>query len=438
MATYHVQGKVISKVTKLGASFAQVEVFEVDALASTFRSEVITSVISNEEGDFHATFDYSGGKPDSPARPDIIFRVSQHIDGLHHVIYNENPAEHTRWNIDDRIQVTLEAEDCISVALPSSGAPHNNLFTFTRVGLIQVSDIDQTDGYAFPDEDPARPNSLNANAPFGGYLDICGWFGIFTGVTYYKIKRSKSKGTTEELNDPLHNLRYDAILGEFVSEKMGPFTIGGVDNLYKRPDYGLPWVYPDRLIRWDSTKFEDGMHTLEVEAFREAGDVIIQLITPSSNLEVDPEFGTLKLQIDNTPSTTCEIKGISHEKIVVEEGDILEFMSGTLSVEFEAYDENGHLGTYALSAIYDQDQYVTPPPESPEKAGDNYANHIAPHSKTWNGGTYTVHYPATKYPMSEMPVGIYTFQLSVSKRTTDGYGLIYPSREDNKHIALRR
>jgi hypothetical protein len=435
MATYGVQGKVISKVTGLGASFAQVEIFEIDKIGPVYKSDLIAATMTNQDGEFSTTFTFSHGGPGSPARPDIIFRVTQNIDGVSNIIYNENPAEDTRWNIPDVLGVELKAEDCIAVSLPTGGAPYDNLFVFTRVGIIPISDIDLTDGYAYPDVDPADPNSLNANAPFGSSLDICGWFGVFTGVEYYKIKYTNGGGGPVEISDPLYNLRYDAVLKKFVSEKMGPQTIGGVNNLYALPTMGLPWVYPDRLIRWDTTKVQDGLYTLEIEGYNESAGVVTQINPPT--LEIEPTYGILRLQVDNTPPTVYEIGKIKHDTDEKDVCDIIMFDSGTISIEFEASDANGHLRSYSLNALYGHDQYVTPPPTSPDKAVDNYSAHIDA-TKKWNGGTYTIEYPNSFYDATKMPKCAYQFRLGVSKRTTNGYGLVYHYREDTKHITIDR
>jgi hypothetical protein len=434
MATYSVQGKVISKVTGLGASFAQVEVFEVDKVGANYTSDLIVVTMTNQNGEFNTTFTFNSGPAGSPLRPDIIFRVTQNIDGITNVIYNENPAEDTRWNIADVLYAELKAKDCISVSLPAVGIPYNNLFLFTRVGNIPVSEIDLTDGYARPDIslNPAIPNIMDANAPFGASLDICGWFGVFTGVEYYKVKYA---GGAKEISDPLYNLRFDLGLKKFVSEKMGPWTIGGVNNLYAIPTPGLPWVYPDRLIQWDTTKIQDGLYTLEIEGYNESGGNVIQIT--ASTLVIEPTYGILKLQIDNTPPTTCKIKEIKHNANVVEVCDIVKFTSGKISVEFEASDAKGHLRSYALNAIYGHNQYVSPPPSLPNKATDDYSAHIGA-TKKWNGGTYTIEYPASTYNSSKMPKCAYQFRLSVNKRTINGYGLIYNYMEDTKHITIDR
>lgn len=440
MATYGVQGTVTSKVTGLGASFARVDIFEIDKFGPTYRSDLIATATTDQDGAFSVTFIFSTGPAGSPARPDIIFKVTQNIDGINKVIYNENPAEHTRWNIPDDLAVTLEADECISVSLPTGGAPYDNLFLFTRVGVIPVSNMDLTDGYAFPDVDPAAPNSSDANAPFGSSLDICGWFGVFTGVEYYKIKYSRSGGGGPvEIDEPLYNLRYDVTLNKFVSETMGPHSIGGVDNLYALPTPGLPWVYPDRLMRWDSTKVPDGLYSLEIEGYAEAGGVATQVTPPT--LQIDPTYGILKLQVDNTPPTTYEIGTITHGTDEIEVCDIVEFTSGVISIEFEVFDARGHLRSYALNAIYGHNEYVTPKPTSPNKAADNYSNHISA-SKQWTGtapgGSFTIEYPAADYDAGAMPSCAYQFRLGVSKRTTNGYGLVYGYREDTKHITIRR
>lgn len=109
-------------------------------------------------------------------RPHIIFKVTPKIDGIDRIIYNENPAMQTRWNIGDVLSVTLEATNCVSIVPPASGRPYDILFVFTRVGIIGVNNIDAVgagaSGYAYPDINPAAPNSRDANSPFGLTLDI--------------------------------------------------------------------------------------------------------------------------------------------------------------------------------------------------------------------------------------------------------------------------
>jgi hypothetical protein len=429
MATYSIQGKVVSKVSGLGASFAHVEIFEVDKILGNYKSDLIDAVMTNQDGEFSTTFSFTTGPPGSSARPDIIFRVTQNIDGVTNVIYNENPAEHTRWNIADSLLVELKAEDCISVSLPTAGPGYDNLFLFTRVGLIPIIEIDLTDGYAYP-----GVTTLNADAPFGSTLDICGWFGVFTGVEYYKIKYTGS-GSPVEMTDALYNLRYDVGLKTFVSVKMGPQTIGGVNNLYALPTAGFPWIYPDRLIRWDTTKVPDGLYTVEIEGYSESGGVVSQI--PYPTLDNTQTHSVLKLQVDNTPPTVYEIGKIKHGSTVIDVCDIVKFTSGKIEIEFEASDAKGHLRSYALHAMYGHNQYVTPPPTSPDLATDDYSTHISS-SKQWTGGTFKIEYPASTYDSTKMPTCAYQFRLSISKRTTNGYGLVYHYREDTKHITIER
>lgn len=436
MATYNIQGKVISKVTGLGASFSQVEIFDVDNIGSNYNSVLIDTVMTNQDGEFNATFAFSGDGTVNPGRrPDIIFRVFQNVDGISKMIYNENPAEHTRWNIADILSVELKAEDCISASLPGNSPAYDNLFLFTRVGLIPVSDIDSTDGYAYPDSAPAAPNNLNSNAPFGRTLDICGWFGLFTQVEYYKIKYTRGSASPVEISDQLYNLRFDASLNKFVSVLMGPQSIDGVNNLYALPTSGLPWIYPDLLIRWDSTKCQDGLFKLEIEGYKKTAGFIHQVLPP--HLIIQPTYGILKLQVDNTPPTTCQIGVIKHDADVIEVCRIAEFNSGKISIEFEAKDAKGHLRSYELNAIYGHNQYVSPPPSSPDKALDNYSTHIGP-TKKWIGGAYTIEYPASFYDAGKMPTCAYQIRLGISKRTTNGYGLVYSYTEDTKHITITR
>ena len=192
MATFNIQGKVINNNTKLGVPIARVKVYEVDKVPAGYKADFLVEGFTDLNGGFNLSFPWPYDISIIGNRPDIIFKVTQKIDGTEKVIYNENPATKTRWNIGDVLSVTLEAEDCVSIMPTPSGRPYDTLFVFTRVGVIGVNNIHTVgagaSGYAYPDIDPAAPNSRDANSPFGSTLDIAGWFGQFTDTTRYKIQ----------------------------------------------------------------------------------------------------------------------------------------------------------------------------------------------------------------------------------------------------------
>jgi hypothetical protein len=440
MAIFNIQGKVVSKDTKLGAPMALVKVYEVDKIGAGYNTDLVVEGLTDLNGNFNLTFTWSYDISIPGNRPDIIFKATQKIDGADKVIYNENPAADTRWNIGDILSVTLEAENCISIMPTPTGRPYDTLFVFTRVGVIGVNNIHTTgagaSGYAYPDINPVAPNSREANSPFGSTLDIAGWFGQFTDTVRYKIQYSSDGITFSDIYDPLYNSYYEFSPdgGNWITVAMGPFTEGGQSNVYKMPYIekpGQPWIFPDLIAKWDTTKVINGRVTLRIQGFRwnAAGTVL----APSVALFIDPSYGTLKLMLDNTPPVS-KLNKIKHNGSDVNVCDIVDFISGDLSIEFEASDSNGHLREYVLNAMYGHNVVVSPVPAN---GTDNYSNHIGP-TRHWNGGISTVNYASATYNAAKMPTCAYQFRLDVTKRTTNGYGLIYIGVEDTMHITLKR
>jgi hypothetical protein len=468
MVLYSIQGTVISKIDNLPVPYAKVEIFEVDRSGVDYRIDLIAAtdtgtshptepgVLTERDGRFSCSFDYP-----SPPRPDIIFRVSQNISGVTHYIYNESPAFHTRWSIGDVLFVNLKVEEYCITGPPSSERPATDHFIFTRVGNIGVDSISQTTGYAYPDIDPGLPNVTQSNLPFGRTLWIAGWFGSrLPPFTHYKIQYSPGlhsavdAGPWNDIHDALSNSYFEwatpsAPISHWVTKNMGPSTHAGVSNLYVPPDHMdvKPWVFPDLLIRWDTTKVTDGLYTLRVLGF----SVSAGAASPVP-LNPEPTYGTLKVIIDNTPPEH-EITRITHMDAsgggAEEVGPckIIEF-KGILSVEFKVHDPKGHLGKYSLIPHYGHNNIVVPSPTLPNKAEDEYANHIATLAdpQKWYGSTslrteYKRSPPepdSTGYSSAEMPECAYQFRLVVDKRTTNGYGRVYYAYEDNIHITLGR
>jgi len=442
MAKFNVQGKVIEKSTGLSVPFAKVEIFEVDKITGGFKSDLTATAVADIGGLFSVDFEWPYNISISSNRPDIIFRVLQVVGGVDKVLYTENPATQTRWNIADSISVTLEVEeDCVAINPPSSGQPYDVLFVFTRVGRIGADEIDTigpgASGYAFPDVNPSDPNSDLANTPFGRTLDVAGWFGMYTDVERYKIRYSLNGGPYQDITDPLHNHYYDFAPtgGKWINAALGPFGEGGQTNVYV-PTYvhmpNRPWTFPDLLARWDTTKVANGLVTLEIQGFK--WDATHTSLVPATSLLIDPNYGVLNLLIDNSPPVV-EIKEdeIKHGNSTVKVCDIVDF-TGKLKIKFEASDDAGHLRAFALNAIYGHNKYVSPKPANAE---DSYSEHIDA-TRKWSGGVFTAEYDAAVYNNSKMPTCAYQFRAAVSKRTSNGYGLIYPHLEDTIHITLKR
>lgn len=436
MATFNIQGKVLKPSSQLGVSLAKVKVFQLGQTAP------IVETKTGIDGTFSIEFPWATG------RPDVHFKVTQMVEGTEKVIYNENPATQTRFNIADVLAVNLKAEEGLAAA-PTSGQPYDNLFVFTRVGKIGVNEIDGASGYAFPEAPPAAPTA-DTNSPFGGTLDIAGWFGQFADVYRYKVQYHDGSDW-QDVSDPLSNSYYNFVLGggSWVTVPMGPFHEPAPNptlfNLYKLPHIekpGQPWIFPDLIARWDTSKLANKLYPLRILGFKVGLDG--KTLEESSALIIDPKFGTLSLLIDNSPPVV-EIKKIEYEDLskpdpAVEEVkvcSILDFSKAKLRLSFEARDAQGHLRGYSLAAMFGHNMNVSPPPSAPDKAVDSYAAHVDP-SRHWNGGTFTVEYDSsTTYTPTKMPKCAYQFRLNAMKRTTNGYGNIF-GLEDTVHITLDR
>ena len=478
MASFVVQGDVKSRENGQPLSHPTVQVFQVDNPSpGVYNTALLKQVseIPGKAGRFHASFTYP-----SPPRPNIILRVLQEVTGPGvNIVYNENPATDTRWAIADVVNVHLIADgNAITDNTPPIARRPDAFFVFTRVGNIVVDKISQTTGYAYyndPPPPPPVPPGLwppypgdDSDQPFGGTLSIGGWFGgglLALGAKYYKIEYmpdahlATDPGTWTEISDPLSNSWYDDVFPTYnhkwVVETMGPLSVGGVGNLYKLPDdpLGKPWAFPDLLMTLDTTKLPNGLLTLRIVGYEEVGGVPKVIGGSPANSPpnwastyVDPFYGTLKLQLDNT-APTCRIDDIYLDGTLVEPCRRADLAAGlALKVDFEAQDTRNHLRLYRLDAIYGHNQVVfpapaTPPPSVPPSpfvgAHDDYSAHIDG-MHHWQGSTsYKTQYDGSTYDDNVMPPCAYNFRLRVDKRTTNGYGLLYWGYEDNYLIIIK-
>ncbi|HEX2688523.1 MAG TPA: hypothetical protein VHN14_17960 [Kofleriaceae bacterium] len=440
MVTFNIQGSVVNKSTGAGIPYATVKVYQLGM------AQPLGSGSTSTSGQFSLNFTWPYDVSILSNRPDVHFKVTQRVDGAERIIYNENPATETRKNIADVLAVTLKASEGVStIPAASTPRPTDTLFVFTRVGIIGVNQIDTASptasGYAYPDVNSAGPNSTDANAPFGATLDIAGWFGQSADVYRYKVQYSTDGATWHDISDPLSNTYYEFALGggTWRTIAMGPFSEGGQVNVYKLPyveQPAVPWVFPDLIARWDSTKVAAGRYTLRIQGFKV--DSTATLLVPSSSLIIDPAYGLLRLQVDNTPPEVSIGKMMHYPPSgpaqEVQVCDIVHLTTGRLEVSFTARDTLGHLRAYSLYSMFGHNQTA---PMAPG-AMDAYAAHVGP-TQHWTGSVFTAVYDgAGTFKAAFMPTCAYQFRLQVSKRTTNGYGLIYNSVEDTKHITLQR
>ncbi len=440
MATFNIQGSVLSKSTGAGIPYATVKAYQLGVAVP------LASGATSAAGKFNLTFSWPYDVSIPANRPDVHFKVTQRVDGAERVLLNEDPATQTRKNIADVLSVTLKPTEGVStMPAPLTGRPTDSLFVFTRVGLIGVNQIDTTgpapSGYARSDTSGAAPNSSDANAPFGSTLDLCGWLGQLADVYRYKLQYSTDGLSWNDISDPLSNTYFEFALGggTWRTVSMGPFTEGGQANVYKLPyveQPAVPWIFPDLLARWDSSKVTNGLYTLRLLGFKV--DATGTMLEPSSSLIIDAAYGSLKLRVDNSPPEAL-LGVLTHYPPVgppqtVDVCDIVHFTTGRLEVTFTARDTQGHLRGYSLNALFGHNQATPLPPGGV----DDYSAHINP-TRQWAGGVFTVRYEGGgAFGPGVMPTCAYEFRLDVSKRTTNGYGLLYTGLEDTKHLTLQR
>lgn len=440
-------------------SYGTVQVYEVDVLpGDVYRTDphpLATGPIS-ANGTFMVTFPWVpiAGPPVPPdyesGGPDLTFVFTQNLGSLE-TIYEELPEE-VHWNVADGSILSFEVDsDLASCSYPGVGLPsipNNMLFLFTRIGNCETAETDcrgsnpSSSGYYHAQLDGYSGN--DSDVPFGRTLDLFGWFGKSCQMDYYKVLYSTNGGMTwTEVETSLPNKWYDTsdpnpLNWKWVSESMGPFEVDGIKKLYTVPHFvrpNTPWSYLDRVARFNSTLVPDWLCLITIEAYKWVGGHLA--LATSSDIIVDANYGEIKLQIDNTAPTVSildlKLNGASQAAC-----SILEFgtaSSDTIAVDFRVWDQQGHLRSYSLNAMYGHNSVVSP---IPTNGSDSYASHSAT-SPSWQGSTtYTAEYTGSSYSAAVMPSCAYQFRLAASKRTTNGYGLIYSHVEDTWHVTIER
>lgn len=295
--------------------------------------------------------------------------------------------------------------------------------------------------------------------PFGATLWIGGWFG--TGLTtaplgaqYYKvqwapgIQAATGVGPWTDVTDPLSNQYFDFPTENWVSVSMGPMTVGAVPNLYQLPNNpgSIPWAFPDLIAQLDTTILPTGPATLRVIGYTGVPQIVgDKTLATWLSSYVDPAYGSLKLQIDNTPPAQVVISGVNLNGAAVPAcaaANLGSSSSDYLEIDFEASDLLGHLRDYTVDAIWGANNYVMPPPAPPppgwNPAYDNYSAHINGTNQWAGSASLKTRYYGNQYSIAEMGPCAYDFRLRVDKRTTNGYGLVYTGYEYDFTIILAR
>lgn len=273
---------------------------------------------------------------------------------------------------------------------------------FAGVGLVPSSYID---GLGYANINVAGYAYMAFHAPFGGNLNVfSNWSHLRTTLNArrYRVRYSKDGGPVNTLLQTWTNFRYNVVTAHWDPVAFAPDASGR----YTIPPPAQQWYLPDLLISWQSGQFGDGTYTLSLELFDVAGN---PLPSPANTLTLylvntPPTVKINQVFYDGSPVSACAI---------VTQGPAPAGFTYDISVT----DNRGALRSLNLRGIYGTNQ-------SSFVYGDTYTNHINEDGpEKWNGVTHLT-VPATPW---RAPVQCaYSFILSASSRSQNGYGLIFP------------
>ncbi len=382
--------------------------------------------------------------------PNIVFSVKQNGNQ----IIDENPAISTRWCFEEGSSVSLVGNsDTSTVCHPH--CPPEYGFVWTNVGdYVEVADIH--DGYA----DPAGYAGTDYwDMPFGGQLFIYGQFAASSPVAYYQVlggqwagnpARGGTKpalGSGSPIGEPLDRVVYiynmDGTFNSSHTVRMGPFSQGGLVNLYATPAarqsgptpptlLPFPTVPAGGTVFWShqglmvhttaSSNLIGGLPTGAVDLALVGYDSALTEVLAPNVPPPGPPDEPLTLMIDNSGLTTAKINSITAFKsdgtpaTLTSGGQCPAYdlgPGGYVQISVTVTDNNGHLFEYQLSSNYGSSSGGTISP--PGTRGYNTNPLGAPDyaHKSWVGGTEVITY----YPPTDC---CYEFLLRIGKRVTNG------------------
>ncbi|MGH1383171.1 hypothetical protein [Kordia sp.] len=206
------------------------------------------------------------------------------------------------------------------------------------VGLIPTTKINSATGRATT----ASNYFIYArNAAFGGRLNVIGnrtKMDQLPGLGAKKYKVFHRKGTSggfSEFVTSWYNYKWDG--SDYVLEAASPDG----SNFYKMPSAGVDYSIDDLLFQFNSTKLDTGLHQFKVKFYNNAGTEVgatnpEQILTMYIDNNV-PEVSINSVKYKNAEIGACGIVNLQNP-------------NDTLDIDFEAYDKEGNLLDYSLSA----------------------------------------------------------------------------------------
>lgn len=406
--------------------------------------------------------------------PDILFKVTQDCFGANKVIVDEGPGN-VRWNTPTSLDVTLVANDdacCLPIGCQDPPCPDGECVV---VDQVCASQVDQIGGNQAPALAPAGylypgpiTHPFNRHRPFAGTIPVHR-IGSMVGVDYYEI--------LDELGHPLPvgaevdfcrtfwdtaSLSWGSASFPFVARPGLPPGSRAVESReHHEAASGLTWdslgadrywsINRNLLVPLDTRVFPDGTYRFKVRAWSEVGGTLTNpRLLPVCGTRTDAE---LVLTFDNrvpppepghpvshncglgvhtcTSEPDCHILQVRVNGHPVGICETVDARAGTLEIDFNVADPDGHLAYYSLRATYGLNNAVNllapatggvlTPLAAGVQEGPNYQaavlqGAIPPH---WHGGNIRLTVPL----QNAFPVPCcYQLELRVFKRTVVGTG----------------
>ena len=400
-----------------------------------FSRQLVCETTTDCDGYFRCCFNwppfhFRSGRLRFDARPDIIIRVTQIINGVATVIYLD-PYTSTRWNVNNaHIDLYLDNED-VRCGQGCQPTPEGTPVFFTRIGNDEVFQIDQATGLYH--------DATHTQMAYGGNLLVFAQFGdaLATGAPprYYRLSYKKQGSPDTDLkyiDANLSDTRVDKVSLLATDHPLGPMTVGTTTTLYEvrnRSDYY--WYNPDWIGSWWTPPVEDDTATyvLRLEMFDENG---VYLNTASG--QVDYRDGTvvppavlpalidhcdLVITLDNKPAVVN--LGIPN---VLNECGVIPWSPGlTLDFNVSAVQENGRLNSWALQYTKGVNPTVTVLASNASNSGA-----LSPVSTVVSGAPLLVSLNSTC---------AFALKLYAWAHIRNGYGFIYYT-EQIKAIAIEK
>ncbi|HVM80202.1 MAG TPA: carboxypeptidase-like regulatory domain-containing protein [Stellaceae bacterium] len=381
--------------------------------------------------------------------PNIVFSATQGGN----VIVDENPATDTRWCLPNGSSVTLVANAEAVTACGGDPKPETG-FAWTRVGNITVDKIHG--GYA-----DGSAGTDSSDLAFAGSLDIYGEFAV-GAASYYQVNAGQwagdpsrggtAPGSSAPIAADLYNyvfIYHGATLTFAGPVKMGPFSQGGLSNLYATQEArqagptppglaAFPPFAPGDLVIWayNGLKVSANASALIAGGTVGAADLTVTGYDAGFNPVALVPDAPLTLTIDNSGLTTAHINSLSAFRAdnspapLNSAGDCPAYdlgPGGYVQIDITVSDANGHLWAYELYAERGHGISDGVPPgwrgysQAPASFPPLPYQRPDTAQKSFGGGTEVLTY----YPPEDC---CYEFRIRAGKRVTNGYD--YPSLAD--------